>query len=235
MTSTTSSSAGTVSPSSVFALKGEAKQLRAAAQAQGKELTQGAALELVAHRHGFRDWNALSAYVAQGGAIKSAASFPWQDVGQPLPTLPMRIIKAHQRPTHLSVTELLRWARQLDLIAVNVAEENRSEMVDLIDARLPYVLERNLKRWPDGLFHLCDRGYEPFKGVALSDGQLLALGLPAWNDAYGQHGGEDAFTVLGDDLRYARSEEMLKQMARLLASIALEADKSEQAKELQSA
>jgi hypothetical protein len=235
MTSTTSSSAGVVSPSLVFTLKGEAKQLRAAARAQGQELTQGAALELVAHRHGFRDWNALSAHAAQGGNINGPALFPWQDVAQPLPTLPMRIIEAHQRPTHLSVTELLRWARQLELIAANVAEENRSEMVDLIGARRPYVLERNLKRWPDGLFHLCDRGYEPFKGVALSDAQLHALGLPAWNEAYGQHGGEDAFTILGDDLRYARSAVMLKQMARLLASIALEADKTEQAKELQSA
>ena len=41
--------------------KAEAKALRAAATDKGQHLTQGAALEMVARTHGFRDWNTLCA------------------------------------------------------------------------------------------------------------------------------------------------------------------------------
>jgi hypothetical protein len=159
-----------VTSASAFALKGEAKRLRTAARAQGQELSHSAALEQVAHTHGFRDWNALSAHIAQGGSIEPPATvrLPWQDLDSPLPALPMRVIRPDELPRHGNVSELHRWARQLELIAEKVPEEDRAAMVEVMSGRLPYVLEQSRTRWPDGLFHLCDRGYEVIKGIALS-------------------------------------------------------------------
>lgn len=226
MTPDTPSSTRTGATSaSAFALKGEAKRLRAAARAQGQELSHSAALEQVAHAHGFRDWNALSAHVAQGGSIEAAnALFPWQDLEAPLPKLPLRVVRPQELSRHANVSELERWARQLELIAERVPEEDRAAMVEVMSGRLPYVLEQSRTRWPDGLFHLCDRGYEAIKGVALSEQQVRKLGLPEWNEAYGQHGGTDAYNVMSDAWRNVRDAAMLKRFARLLASIAVATD-----------
>ncbi|MDB5541666.1 MAG: hypothetical protein JWQ89_3393 [Devosia sp.] len=46
---------------SAASLKAEAKALRAERALNGAPLTQGAALEEIAHRHGYRDWNTASA------------------------------------------------------------------------------------------------------------------------------------------------------------------------------
>lgn len=93
MTSNSFSSGG-ATPGQLFALKGEARRLRAQARESGLELSQSAALERVAHGHGFRDWNALSAHVAQGGELVQAASrFPWQDIAAE----PARAIRTGQR------------------------------------------------------------------------------------------------------------------------------------------
>lgn len=46
---------------SLSALKGEAHMLRAEARAAGKNLKQQPALDLVANRHGFRNWDLLKA------------------------------------------------------------------------------------------------------------------------------------------------------------------------------
>lgn len=209
----------------LFALKGEARRMRTEAQALGEELTHSAALERVARRKGFRSWNALSAHVAEGGCLTPVApAYCWEQLSAPLARLPMRIVKAAQRMRHKNITEVMRWARQLELIATKVAEEDRAEMVDVIGDRVPYVLEQSRSRWPDGLYHLCDRGYTEFKGFTLSQEQVDALGLEDWNDTYGSHDGGDTFTIIGDDWRYTKKADMLQRMARLLATMALEAD-----------
>jgi hypothetical protein len=211
-----------------FALKSEARQLRAEARAQGQELTHAQALERVAHRRGFRDWNALSAHLSAGGApdVVESTIYAWQQLDTPLPTLPSRILRPSQLKHHTSIAELMRWAKQLEFAADKVAEADRAEMMELIGERTPYVLEKSLPRWPDGRHYLCDRGYDVYKGVAFSDDQVKSLGLTAWNEAYGQHDGKGSFTVVGDSLRYTRDVTRLKQMARLLASLAIEADLS---------
>ncbi|MDR5652401.1 glyoxalase superfamily protein [Ruixingdingia sedimenti] len=48
-------------PRSIEAAKAEARALRAALAAQGRETTHSAALETVARAHGFHDWNTLHA------------------------------------------------------------------------------------------------------------------------------------------------------------------------------
>ena len=211
-----------------FALKGEARQLRAEAHAQGQELSHAVALERVAQRRGFRDWNALSAHLAQGNCLDAPTpvSFAWQRLDEPLPTLPARLLQPSELRHRGTFTELMRWARQMEFIADKVAESDRRELVELIGERTPYVLERSLARWPDGLYRLCDRGYDVFKGLSISEDQVQALGLPAWNEAFGQHDGNGSYTVVGDGLRFARDVKMLKQMARLLASVAIEADRA---------
>jgi len=211
-----------------FALKGEARELRAEARAQGQELTHAEALERVAHRRGFRDWNALSAHMSAGAApdVVESTTYAWQQLDKPLPTLPSLILRPSQLRDRSSISELMRWAKQFEFIADKVAEADRVEMMELVGERTPYVLEKSLPRWPDGRLYLCDRGYDVFKGVALSDDQVQRLGLAAWNDAHGQHDGKGSFTVVGDSLRYTRDATKLKQMARLLASLAIEADLS---------
>lgn len=226
---TPSSVSGPAKPTDpTFALKGEARQHRAAARAEGQELTHAEALERVAQRRGFRDWNALSAHLSADGApnVAETTTFAWQRLDKPLPTLPTRILRPSQLKLHTSTTELMRWARQLEFAAGKVAEADRAEVMELIGERTPYVLERSLPRWPDGRHYLCDRGYDVYKGVAFSDDQVKSLGLAAWNEAYGQHDGRGSFTVVGDSLRYTRDVTRLKQMARLLASLAVEADLS---------
>lgn len=44
--------------------KKEAKQLRAELQLSGESISHSRSLELIAQRHGFRDWNTLSAAIA---------------------------------------------------------------------------------------------------------------------------------------------------------------------------
>lgn len=223
-----SSDPGPVQPRGpAHALKGEARRLREEARSKGQELSHAAALERVAHLRGFRDWNGLSAHIAKGaGQEVPVATFAWQRLDEPLPKLPTRILKPSELKRHSSVTEVMRWARQLEFIADKVAEGDRGEMMELIGERTPYVLERSNSRWPDGLYRLCDRGYDVFKGLTFSDDQVLALGLPTWNDTVGQHDGNGSFTVVGDALRHTSNEKRLKQMARLLASLAMEADRA---------
>lgn len=45
------------------AAKAQARALRAALEAEGREITHSAALELVAKSHGLRDWNTLHAAI----------------------------------------------------------------------------------------------------------------------------------------------------------------------------
>jgi hypothetical protein len=46
----------------------------------------------------------------------------------------------------------------------------------------PYLFERNLRRWPDGKFHLLDRRYQPWSGheIAHTADDLRDVGLDAW-------------------------------------------------------
>lgn len=60
---------------STTTLKAEAKLLRAERSTEGKPISQGAALEEIARRHGFRDWNTAAA------AMPARAVSPLQ-VGQ---------------------------------------------------------------------------------------------------------------------------------------------------------
>lgn len=51
---------------SIAGLKAEARQLRTDAAQRGEALSHGAALERVAHAHGYRDWNTACARLPSG-------------------------------------------------------------------------------------------------------------------------------------------------------------------------
>ena len=50
---------------SIDTLKNQARKLRADLNATGTPVTHGRALELIAHQHGYKDWNTLHASAAQ--------------------------------------------------------------------------------------------------------------------------------------------------------------------------
>jgi hypothetical protein len=54
---------------SVTTLKSEAKALREERARAGSPLSQGAALEAIAHRHGYRDWNTVAAVLPERVAV----------------------------------------------------------------------------------------------------------------------------------------------------------------------
>ena len=58
--------------------KAQAKALRAAMQAGGRDISHGEALELIAKSHGLKDWNTLSAVI---GNAPQAPVVPGQTVG----------------------------------------------------------------------------------------------------------------------------------------------------------
>ncbi len=203
-------------------LKLEATRLQDAARAKGTKLSRGAALEAVAKLRGYRDWNAAAAAVAAAGADLSTGA-PWRNIDAEIPSLPMRIVRAGD-PGHAAVREVMRWAQQMDAIADKVADEDRASMLELVGGDVPYVFVQDGHRWPDRLYRLCDRGYEPFANIAFTREQLAEVGAVAWCDFCGSHSGTDMVSVVHDEVRHTRDRVKLKQVARLLGSIAILAD-----------
>ena len=127
-------------------------------------------------------------------------------------------------PIDRSIVELLRWAGQLDFIATKVETSDRPDALALVGGQQPYVFVLDPARWPDGLHHLCDRGYQPIEGVALSRAELASIGIAEWEQRYGSHGGNSMFSVINDDVSGTRDASLLMRAARLLVAIALTID-----------
>lgn len=86
-----------------------------------------------------------------------------------------------QRRRERGVDELRRWATALGVLSSASGPTLRA-MLGLLGQR-PYVFEKNVSRWSDGLFHLVDRGYQEIGEVALTEEQVVATGLKRWNDS----------------------------------------------------
>lgn len=210
------------------ACKLRADQLVAMALANGAPMKRGHALDRAARERGYRDWNAARA--ADKAAAASKAGTPsagplWRDIARPLPRLPLRIHPSGSK-FYYSISELMRWAQALEAIAKVDGDSARQELLEVVGGDLPYVLVRNYAEWGDDVFRLCNRGYDPWPGIALNRDELSAAGVLEWHEKYGGHDGEDMFTVLTTESRYSRDVEALQRAARLLANIALVADKA---------
>ncbi len=206
-------------------LKAQATQLQEAEKAHGRAFSRGQALEAVARLNGYRDWNTAAAACksASSTAVPAQPPLPnWNEVTRELPRLPLRIHRAGDR-TYRSIQELMRWAKQLEMIAERIPEDGRADAVALIGGEVPYVFLNERTRWNDGHFHLCDRGYDEIDGIVLSREDLVETGVIAWDEFCGVHPG-DSYSVIHDDVIRSSDSTTLKQMARLLATIALKAD-----------
>lgn len=210
---------------SVRSLKARAGELQAQAAASGSKMTRSAALEAAAQERGFRDWNAASA------AGKSAPSRPayvldtpaWFLREEPLPSLPPRFLGRHSK-FYDSILELIRWAQQLEMIATSVQKDARKKMVNLVGGRVPYVFVQDQGRWDDDVYRLCDRGYDPWPGIAFTRHELAAAAVIEWDDEFGGKGARGSFMVASDDALHTSDELKLRRLARVLASIAMHSD-----------
>lgn len=209
-----------IDPPAIASLKAQATQLQEAARSQGKLLKRGQALEQIAHNRGFRDWNTAKA-AAKASPTPSASGAPWRLTTAPLPRLPLRIHQTGDR-TYASIRELMRWAGQLELIS-RLPQEERKDALGLIGGDVPYVFLNERGRWDDGLFHLCERSYDEMDGIVFSREHLEETGVVAWHKHCGVHPG-DSFSIIHDEVRMSTDPTTLKQMARLLAAIAMKAD-----------
>jgi len=224
---TRTSSHGASGAVTVFQLKREAEQLQHQAAATGGHLKRAAALEQVARAHGFKDWNAAAATASTVAARQLDRVFAFDLVDAALPDRPMRIYTAGDLAEHKiidAIAELYRWAQQLEFIATKVSPAHRRSALSLIGGRQPYVLVRETARWPDGLFRLCDRGYDPIKGPTFTQSDLDEIGIPTWEDRFGSHGGGSTYSVINDDVCSSRDEVLLRRGARLLTAIAAQID-----------
>lgn len=203
------------------ALKARAGEIQARASS-GEHTKRAAALEAAARERGFRDWNAAAA-AAKAPPRNVHPHFLWRDLDRGLPSLPMRLAQRGSR-FYDSIEELMRRARQLELIANSVPKEVRREMLRVVGGRVPYVFVKDRSRWGDDLYHLCDRGYQPWPGISFTHGELVAAGVDAWEAEHGSHGGGDMYSVAQDEVIVSTHPDMLKRLARLLAGIALVAD-----------
>lgn len=205
----------------VTLLKTEAMQLRELARSRGAPVTWAQALEQISRSKGFRDWNTAVAD-AKASPIPLSSKVPsWRLISAALPTLPLRIHQSGDR-TYESIQELMRWASQLELLS-RLALEDRLDALGLIGGKVPYVFLNESTRWDDGLFRLCERSYMEFEGIVLSRENLEETGVVAWHKECGVHPG-DSFSVIHDEVRMSTDPTTLKQMARLLATIAVKAD-----------
>lgn len=207
--------------SAIYKLKGEAAALQAEARARGESLSRGAALEAVAARHGFRDWNTACAMLEL--APDTALRRGFEQVDQPLASMPIRIHMAGDR-IYGAIQEVYRWAQQLEFIATHVDEPNRRDALTLVGGERPYAFVRDVARWSDNNYRLCDRAYDEFHGLVLTRDELDAVGVAAWEQQVGNHGGGSMFSVIHDDVITSRDDVLLKKAARLLASLALAFD-----------
>lgn len=203
--------------------KAQAGELQLQAVARGETLTRSHALETVARLHGFSSWNAASAAAREKKSDKTATHFAFEDIDAPLPRRPFRI-RSSGDILDPYLSELYRWAKQLDFIGNRVHEDDRYDALSLIGGDRPYVFVRDANRWPDGIFHLCDRGYEALDDIALSLDELDKVGVVAWEGQYGSHGGTIMFSVIGDEVMSSRDPIVLRKAARLLVSIAAAVD-----------
>lgn len=204
--------------SAIYKLKGEAAELQAEARTRSETMSRGAALEAVAARHGFRDWNTARAALEVTSEASKRPAF--EQVDQPLPSMPMRIHMSNDR-IYDAIREVYRWAQQLEFIATHVDGSNRRDALNLVGGEQPYVFVRDVARWSDSNYRLCDRAYDEFNGLVLTRDELDAAGVAAWEQQFGNHGGGSMFSVIHDDVLSSRDDVLLKKAARLLATLAL--------------
>lgn len=213
---------------SLYSLKGEARQMVERSRSTDAPITHAQALEKVARGRGFANWNACSAHYESDAKpieptkrVEAAGPRELKDF-EPLDD-PAFWFSADQVGGALSrsIGDLSAWARRLELLADSTDPAAYGQMISLMGERKPYMFERNPARWPDGKFHLVDRGYVEFKHVAFTQEELVQHGFGRWAESkYCWSGVDDGYFVMDDQFGRNADPVGLKWLARLLMAMA---------------
>lgn len=209
----------------IFDLKKQAHDYVVAAKNNGEILSHSAALEKVAKKYGFKNWNAC---VARAKDLRpaTATTNPLAEEFDELriPMFGYNIGETEEeQELNNSTAALFRWAKRLEFVANSIPEESYVDALRLMDHRFPYLFEQNLGRWPDRLFHLVDRSYEPFSGIAFSANDLQEIGVVSWSDRNKIKLRSELVAVMDDHFWLYPNRVDIKRLARLLVTIASKA------------
>lgn len=211
-------------PLTSFALKGQARALVAQSKATGGGLTHSQALEQLARRHGFTDWNAARAALDGGaGRHPPRDRSPREDFGELEIPPELEWVQIHDPLGH-ALARMARLAENLETIADSGQEGSHARLLTLLGDR-PYLFEQNPGRWDDDLYHLVDRSYTEVEGFAFNRQELVEMGFEAWgNSDYCGGVGHDDFPVMDDEFMRLADSASLKRLARLVILLATRAE-----------
>ena len=118
------------------ALKAQAKALRASSNASGHPITHAMALETLAHSHGFRDWNALSAAAPEAkhqtiDQLRIGTDVHGRYLGHPFTG---RILGLRQRANSRFTTVTVRFDQPIDVVASEMFSSLRKQVTMTLDA-----------------------------------------------------------------------------------------------------
>lgn len=202
---------------SIFSLKGQARALVAQSRSSGGSLTHSLALETVARKHGYADWNA-----AKAATISEKTRGPRMspEVGELDIPDDLEWVQLHDR-LGKSIQAIVRLASELETIADSARDGTHTKLLTLVRGHRPYLFESNPGRWNDARFHLVDRSYSEIDGFILGAEELQDLGFEEWgNSDYCTGVGRDAYPVMDDRFMMAADRAGLKRLARLLIALA---------------
>jgi len=136
---------------SIFSLKGEARRLVEQSRSTDTAISHAQALEKVAQKRGFANWNACSAHFSR----KPTRRVPrhaedFDELEDPMFFFTPDQLGGFAR----AIGDLEAWAKRLDLLAESTDPSAYDGMIALMGERKPYMFELNRGRWPDGKFHL---------------------------------------------------------------------------------
>jgi hypothetical protein len=89
-------------------------------------------------------------------------------------------------PKRAAYSDLTTYAQRLKSIAETVPIAGHAKALSWVSEWRMYALEKNVQRWPDGLYHLVDRGYQLWRGhdIAFTREELGEIGVDEWDTGF---------------------------------------------------
>jgi hypothetical protein len=86
-------------------------------------------------------------------------------------------------PQEDAARDVSRYYYKLRSIAVQPPPKHHEMALSLMHDWRMYCVERNVSRWPDGLYHLVDRSYQPWRGhvITFTGEELDSFDLREWD------------------------------------------------------
>ncbi len=139
------------SPPAIDTLKAQARRLRSELAGEGHSLTHGRSLEIVAHQHGYRDWNTLHAAAeatAPGGVgdLRIGTPVSGRYLGQEFKGT-LVALRSLAGGSRFGVT--IRFDEPVDVVAFESFSSFRRQVSAIVDAA-----GRTAEKTSNGLNHL---------------------------------------------------------------------------------